>query len=239
MVTGRYPNHVWHIDLTTVPISQGFWVSWLPFGLPQRWPFCWWVALVVDHYTRRIMGFAVFERQPTAAAVRTFVAKAIQRAKARPRHLVSDHGVQFCNKDFRAWSRQRGIGQRFGAVGQFGSIAVIERLIRTVKDECTRRMLVPFSMNAIRRELALFCTWYNDERPHAWLAGATPDEIYRGVMPSCAEPRFEPRERWPRHSPCAAPQAKVRGRCGARLDLHVTYLAGRKHLPLVQLRRAA
>ena len=39
-LTAKRPNHVWHIDLTIVPIG-GFWVPWLPFSLPQCWPFCW------------------------------------------------------------------------------------------------------------------------------------------------------------------------------------------------------
>jgi hypothetical protein len=43
VVTAKYPNHVWHVDLTAVPIA-GFWVPWPPFTLPQVWPFCWWVA---------------------------------------------------------------------------------------------------------------------------------------------------------------------------------------------------
>lgn len=72
VVTAKRPNHVWHVDLTTVPIG-GFWTSWLPFSLPQRWPFCWWVAVAVDHYSRRVMGRAAFDRQPTSEAVRHFL----------------------------------------------------------------------------------------------------------------------------------------------------------------------
>jgi len=51
VVTAKRPNHVWHIDLTAVPTSMGFWAPWLPFSLPQCWPFCWWVAVVIDHYS--------------------------------------------------------------------------------------------------------------------------------------------------------------------------------------------
>ena len=28
VVTSRYPNHLWQIDLTTVPIGPGFWTKW-------------------------------------------------------------------------------------------------------------------------------------------------------------------------------------------------------------------
>ena len=62
-VTAKYPNHLWHADLTTVPTSGGFWTSWLPFALPPCWPFCWWLAVVLDHYSRRVLGFAFFVRQ--------------------------------------------------------------------------------------------------------------------------------------------------------------------------------
>ena len=50
VVTSRYPNHVWLVDLTTLPIGHGFWCSWFPGALPQRWPFCHWLAVVVDHF---------------------------------------------------------------------------------------------------------------------------------------------------------------------------------------------
>ena len=52
VVTAKYPNHVWHVDLTAVPTGLGYWCPWLPFALPQYWPFCWWVAVVVDHFSR-------------------------------------------------------------------------------------------------------------------------------------------------------------------------------------------
>jgi putative transposase len=197
------------------------------------------VAVVADQCSRRIMGFAIFPQQPTAEAVRRFLARVVKNAKACPRHLITDQGRQFRAKAFRVWCKRRGIRQRFGAIGQFGSIALIERLIRTIKDGCTRRLLVPYTKAGMRTELSLFCTWYNRERPHEWLAGATPDEAYGGLASACGEPRFEPRRRWPRRSPCAAPRSKIDGRCGARLDLRVSYLAGRKHLPIVTLERVA
>jgi hypothetical protein len=49
VVTAKRPNQVLHLDLTTVPTDSGFWASWLPFALPQCWPFCWWVAITIDH----------------------------------------------------------------------------------------------------------------------------------------------------------------------------------------------
>jgi hypothetical protein len=81
--------------------------------------------------------------------------------------------------------------------------------------------------------------FYNGQRPHAGLAGATPDEIYLGRMPAHHRPRFEPRARWPRDARCARLQAPVRGRLGVQLALDVGFMAGRTHLPIVTLTRAA
>ncbi len=67
------------------------------------------------------------------------------------------------------------------------------------------------------------------------LGGRTPREVYDAVRPANAKPRFEPRSRWPRQSPCAAPQARIKGRRGTKLTLVVGYLEGRRHLPVVEL----
>ncbi len=52
-IVSKYPNHTWHADTTAVPISGGFWTSWLPNAIRQRWPVCWWQLNVVDHFSRR------------------------------------------------------------------------------------------------------------------------------------------------------------------------------------------
>lgn len=239
VVTAKDPNHVWHLDLTTVPTSLGFWAAWVPFALPQRWPFCWWFAVAIDHYSRRIMAYTTFRQQPTSTAVRAFVQRSIRKAGTAPGHLITDQGKQFRCRQFQRWCRRERIIQRFGAIGKHGSIAVIERFIRTMKEECTRRLLVPYDRAALRREMSLYLSWYNEHRPHSLLGACTPNEVYYGQSPACDAPRFEPRRRWPRRSPCAAPQARVRGRRAARLNLRVSYVSGRKHLPIVQLDRVA
>jgi hypothetical protein len=86
--------------------------------------------------------------------------------------------------------------------------------------------------------MSRFIFWYNTFRPHTALAGATPGEIYFKTLPACRKPRFEPRLRWPRGSPCARPQTLVKGQPGAKLELHVRFLAQYRHLPRVTLRRA-
>jgi len=190
------------------------------------------VAVAIDHFSRRIIGFAVFDQQPTSVAIRIFLGRAIRQTETVPRHLITDQGTQFTDERFGRWCRRQGIRQRFGAVGKYGSIAVIERLIRTIKSECTRRLLVPYRRDCFRRELALFATWYNGNRPSEALAGKTPDEVYHDLAPACLARRLEPRRKWPQGSSCAAPQTGIRGRRGVRLEISVRHLAGRKQITL-------
>jgi transposase InsO family protein len=239
-VTAKYPNHVWHTDLTVVPTAAGFWTSWLPFALPQCWPFCWWVAVVLDHHSRRALASTVFKKQPTAEQVRGFLGRAIAAVGAAPKYLVTDGGVQFTCAAFKPWCLRHGIRHRRGAVGKSGSIAVVERFILTLKSNCTRILpVVPMARQLFQHELQLFQTWYNSHRPHSTLDGAPPDEVYFGRKRACHLPRFEPRLHWPRGSPCARPQTLVKGQPGVQVSLSVKLLANRRHLPLVTITRLA
>ena len=201
VVAAKRPGHIWHVDLTIVPTSAGFWASWLPFSLPQQWPFCWWVGVVLDHYSRRVMGITAFMAPPTSEVVQSFLDHTIEKAGAPPKYLICDKASQFWCPEFMGWCDRKGITPRFGAVGKKGSIAVIERFIRSLKRECMREIMVPLCEQAVLRELELFADWYNGNRPHSALAGQTPAEVYRGVEPACQLPRFEPRVRWPRGRP--------------------------------------
>jgi hypothetical protein len=117
--------------------------------------------------------------------------------------------------------------------------AVVERFILTLKCLLSCLLLIPYRPDSFQRELHATVHWYNHHRPHTRLGGKTPDEAYHGTYPANRRPRFEPRSRWPRGSPCAKPWALVRGKVGARVELDVKFHAGHKHLPIVTLRHAA
>ena len=80
---------------------------------------------------------------------------------------------------------------------------------------------------------------YNKHRPHTWLNGRTPDGVLLRQFPANRKPRFEPCACWPRRSPCARPWALVRGSPGARLTVEVSFHKGKRHLPIVTIKRAA
>ena len=185
------------------------------------------------------MGFTVFPKRPDSVSVRTFLGRTITRSEATPKYLICDQDKIFWCGGFKRWCKRQRIRPRFGAVGQHGSIAVVERFIRTMKDEVTRRILVPQRQAAFRRELASYFVWYNEHRPHATLLGKTPNEVYFRLRPANKRPRIESRKHWPRSSPCAKPRTLVAGQAGDRFALDLRFHDGRRHLPIVSLKRAA
>jgi hypothetical protein len=94
-------------------------------------------------------------------------------------------------------------------------------------------------LESMATELDFYATWFNAARPHQGLGGETPNEVYFRCKPANKKPRFEPRAKWPRGSPCAAPQARIRGACGTSRELALKFESNRSHLPLIRLRRAA
>ncbi len=227
-VVARFPGYTWHLDLTTVPIRSGLWVPWLPLSLPQRWPFSWCVAVLVDQVSRVLIGFAVFHAQPDSKQIQEFLDRAIVASRHSPHYIITDRGRQFWCRSFKHWCKRRAIRPRYGILGEPASICIVERFIRSLKQECTRRLtLVPLSHGAMRRELGAYANWYNRARPHMHLFGRTPEEAFHG-RPSPRR-RFEPRPRMPRRGA---------ERCD-NLALVIEHLGERDHLPLIGLRPAA
>ncbi len=185
------------------------------------------------------MGFAVFSKRPNSLAVRAFIGKTAARIRATPKYLICDKDSIFWCTAFKRWCKRKAIRPRYGAIGRHGSIAEAERLIRTIKDDATRRIVVPQRQAAFRRELTSYFAWYNEYRPHATRHGKTPNEVYFRLRPANRRPRIEPRKRWPRRTRCAAPQTLIAGQPGDRFTLKVGFQNGKPHLPIVSLKRAA
>jgi hypothetical protein len=140
----------------------------MPFALPQRFPFCWWLGLVVDHFSRRVMGIGVFAERPNCREFCAFMGRTI-RHTAKPKYIICDCDPIFDCDAFRRWAKRQGIKPpRYGAVGEHGSIAVVERFILSLKTELTRRILVPRRREKFLRELVCYQEWFNHDRSHAF-----------------------------------------------------------------------
>lgn len=160
VIKSKHPDYIWTVDLTIMPNCGGLWISWLPNALPQCWPFCWWVMVIVDHFSRKAVGFAVFRKQPTSEAVTAVLDKAVEQTGKAPKYIISDKGRQFFCNHYKNWCPANSIKPRFGAVGKHGSIAITERFIKSLKYKCTKLISVPL-VAAMRHELALYFIWYN------------------------------------------------------------------------------
>jgi putative transposase len=220
VIKSKHPDHIWTVDLTVVPNCGGLWTSWLPNSLPQCWPFCWWVMVIVDHFSRKAVGFAVFRKQPTSEDVTAVLDKAVERTGKAPKYIISDQGSQFHCANYKNWCKKRNVGFRFGAVGKHGSIAITERFIKSLKYECTKLISVPLVADDMRHELALYFIWYNQYRPHEYLDARTPEEVYN-------------------HSPPIEKKIFKRGSDIPKLELELSFLDGRKHLPIIEFKKAS
>ena len=144
--------------------------------------------------------------------------------------MISDKGSQFYCHEYKKWAKRRKINLRYGAVGKYGSIAVIERFILSLKSEFTNRLLIPFSMDGFRNELSHYLDWYNGLRPHQNRSGHTPDEVYMNIQPQAPPHHAETRDA----SWYTLPNTKL-----PVMKLTVSHLHGNRLLPVVELRKAA
>jgi len=187
-----------------------------------------------------VVAKKVFRIEPSAEEICALLDRAVESAGRAPRHIVSDQGAQF-GVAYRAWCGTHGVSPRFGAIGEHGSIAIIERFFRSLKDECFRRVVVPLSLAGIEAELDAYVRWYMTERPHQGIGGWTPEERL------CARNKLKNRPAW--ETRLRLPWAGVRARGDPTLrklrrpvrglELSIAQLEGRKHLPIIELRRAA
>jgi transposase InsO family protein len=109
---------------------------------------------VIDHFSQRYMGFAVFPNNPTGDDVIAAMKRICSDHGVVPKYFVLDRGTQFDCRVFRNWCQARGIKIRFGKIGEHGSIARVERFHRSMKDECTRQIIVPTNQREFEHELS-------------------------------------------------------------------------------------
>jgi putative transposase len=175
-VRAKFTNHVWMMDITTVPRL---------LGLPRVM-----VAAVFDVFSRMPLAVQTFPSQPSGEEMAHLLGSAARRYGSPP-HMVTDHGRQFTSDAFTGLCDDLDIKPRLGAIGQSGSIALIERFWRTLKESLPA---IPFvTIGQIERHLQLTLTHYVHHRPHRGLGGATPISVYRNDPPPRDGPAHPPR----------------------------------------------
>ena len=160
LLTPDKPNQVWHTDLTQIRIL------WFTF----------FIAAVLDGFSRKIMAMKVYAGTPCARNMAALIRSAA--ARHRPKFLITDNGSQFRKQFGKALRRQRIRHVRTRVRSPFLN-GKIERFFRTFK-LWQRLTLMAATASGIQRRLGVFVTWYNTTRPHSALGFRTPEEAYRG-----------------------------------------------------------
>ena len=102
---------------------------------------------------------------------------------------------EFTSETFRRTLAHHGVHHRYGAVGQTGSIALIERFFLTLKTVMSVGTRPPLLRVDLERRLALFFAYYACLRPHQGLDGSTPAERFLGLTPAHLDAVPPPRGR--------------------------------------------
>ena len=162
-LVAKHPGHLWFLDFTRV---GGVFRSVV-------------VGAIVDGYSRKVLALAVAPHEPSALFAVRLVRQAI-REFGPPSWMVTDHGTQLTAKELCHELRRRRIGHRYGAVLRHGSISVIERFWKSMKQEYAHGLVLFRSLLAIQRKLLDYVHWFNEHRPHQGLDQRTPDDVYYG-----------------------------------------------------------
>ena len=132
-----------------------------------------WVLVVMDQFTRRIVGFAVQCGVVDGVGLCRMFNRAT-RGHTPPTYVSSDHDPLY---RFRQWQRNLRIldVQEIKTV-PFAPLShpFVERLIGTVRRECVDRTLFWTSVD-LEMKLLDFQRYYNGHRTHTGLGGRTPD----------------------------------------------------------------
>jgi len=157
------PNQLWATDITYVWTWQG----WL------------YLAVVVDLFSRRIVGWAAAEHMRTE-----LVLEALQMALGRRvpgDDLVhhSDRGSQYASIQYQMRLRRHGITCSMSRKGDCWDNAVVESFFGTLKTELVHRYFWPTRRQAREAIADYIESFYNPHRRHSYLGQLSPAEYER------------------------------------------------------------
>jgi putative transposase len=190
------------------PTSGGTGPSWLSFighATDSLWSVdlfrcesivlrSYWVLVVMDQCTRRLVGFGVHGGTATGADVCRMFNAAIH-SQGVPRHLSTDHDPVFEAHRWMANLRILEIDKIKTVPHVPMSHPFVERLIGTMRREFLDQ--VPFwNTRDLERKLGEFRVYYNAARSHASLDGRTPSTFVGEHVVGTADPNHV---RWVSH----------------------------------------
>jgi transposase InsO family protein len=152
------PNEVWVTDFTYIPTGEG----WL------------FLAVVLDLYSRRVVGWA-FGPALTTALARAALQMAVSHRRPEAGLLHhSDRGCQYASADYRALLAAHGLEASMSRKGNPYDNAAMESFYATLKSECLHRQKLATKAQAQAVTFDYIETFYNRERIHSALGYKSP-----------------------------------------------------------------
>ncbi len=156
----RRANRLWTSDITYIWTDKG-------------WAY---LAIVLDLFARRIVGWEVGDR-PDTALVRRALMRAVSSRKPRRWRLMfhSDQGCQYTSLEFVTTLRDLGILQSMSRRGQCWDNAPTESFFASMKKETGIAKWVLQDAQAVQVAMIDWIeNWYNPLRRHSTLDGCSP-----------------------------------------------------------------
>ena len=154
----KEPNQVWCGDITYI------WAG-------NRWVY---LAVVLDLFTRKAVGWALSERPDAAVVVKALDAAYQQRDCPKNVMFHSDQGSQYASRNFRQRLWRYRIKQSMSRRGNCWDNAPMERVFRSLKSEWVPSLGYS-SKGKAEKDIGLYLMdYYNWVRPHSYNDGLTP-----------------------------------------------------------------
>ena len=161
------PDERWATDLCRVWTGRDGWAS---------------LALVIDCYTREILGWHLSRSAKSSTAESALEQALINRYGTlgrvnAPFLLRSDNGLVFTSRSYTRLVKSYGLQQEFITPHCPEQNGLVERVIRTIKEQCVHRQRFETLQHAAR-VLGDWIGFYNHRRPHQALKMKTPNQAF-------------------------------------------------------------
>ena len=158
--TAQRPNEKWLSDITQISTAEG----------------TLYAALVMDLYSRAVIGWAMSERMTGDLTV-TAMNMALDRRRPEQELIHhSDQGRQYTDQRYQALLASRGIQASMNGVGTWYDNAPMESLIGTIKSEWIYHFDHPTRAEARAAFFYYIEVFYNRRRRHSSLDYLSPQE---------------------------------------------------------------
>jgi putative transposase len=157
------PDWVWVTDITYIRTLEGF----------------AYLAVVIDLYSRRVVGWAMQGRQTTDVVLQALL-MAVWRRKPKRKVLIhSDQGSQFTSMDWAAFLRAHNLEHSMSRRGNCHDNAVAESFFNLLKRERIRRKTYKTRAQARQDVFDYIEMFYNPKRKHVRNGMLSPVEFER------------------------------------------------------------